>query len=204
MLKFTIPFLLAVASASATVTISFNADSLLTSGGAAEATTTLAFLVADAGGDGFGAINAGTINQYDIVGSGDVIVSRFDFSGLGTPGIIAAADSGIVLDGFTAGSQLAIVWMTGLTTGSASVANGQSYGLLTDASWVAPSDGFVSETYQVISASALGFFAPNATTLAVSDVQSQASFTVVPEPSTFAALAGLCALGAVMVRRRRA
>jgi len=34
----------------------------------------------------------------------------------------------------------------------------------------------------------------------VSSVQLQA----VPEPSTFAALAGLCALGAVMVRRRRA
>jgi hypothetical protein len=30
------------------------------------------------------------------------------------------------------------------------------------------------------------------------------SVTAVPEPSTFAALAGLCALGAVMVRRRRA
>jgi len=30
------------------------------------------------------------------------------------------------------------------------------------------------------------------------------STTAVPEPSTFAALAGLCALGAVMVRRRRA
>lgn len=30
------------------------------------------------------------------------------------------------------------------------------------------------------------------------------TLTAVPEPSTFAALAGLCALGAVMVRRRRA
>jgi hypothetical protein len=30
------------------------------------------------------------------------------------------------------------------------------------------------------------------------------AITAVPEPSTFAALAGLCALGAVMVRRRRA
>jgi len=33
---------------------------------------------------------------------------------------------------------------------------------------------------------------------------STAAVVAVPEPSTFAALAGLCALGAVMVRRRRA
>ena len=34
--------------------------------------------------------------------------------------------------------------------------------------------------------------------------QASISTVAVPEPSTFAALAGLCALGAVMVRRRRA
>jgi hypothetical protein len=41
-------------------------------------------------------------------------------------------------------------------------------------------------------------------TLAGINVASVPSFQLVPEPSTFAALAGLCALGAVMVRRRRA
>jgi hypothetical protein len=45
-------------------------------------------------------------------------------------------------------------------------------------------------------AASIGNFQPLATL--------EISLAAVPEPSTFAALAGLCALGAVMVRRRRA
>jgi hypothetical protein len=66
------------------------------------------------------------------------------------------------------------------------------------------------------SASNITSFAATGTTLTIFDgggtdfgggtSGSGVSFTLtaVPEPSTFAALAGLCALGAVMVRRRRA
>jgi len=66
------------------------------------------------------------------------------------------------------------------------------------------------------SASAITSFAATGTTLSIFDGGGTdfsggtngtgVSFTLsaVPEPSTFAALAGLCALGAVMVRRRRA
>ena len=66
------------------------------------------------------------------------------------------------------------------------------------------------------SASVITSFAATGTTLSIFDgggtnfsggtSGTGVSFTLsaVPEPSTFAALAGLCALGAVMVRRRRA
>ena len=65
-------------------------------------------------------------------------------------------------------------------------------------------------------ASGITSFAASGTTLTITDGEGTdfsdgfsgtgVSFTLsaVPEPSTFAALAGLCALGAVMVRRRRA
>jgi hypothetical protein len=202
-LKYTISLLLTVVSASATVSINFNADSLRTSTGNLEGTSTLAFLVADAGVAGFGAIEAGSINQYDVIGSGDVVVARFDFSNFGTPGVISVGLAGIDLNGFTGGSQLAIVWMTGLTTANTSTAASQSYGILSDVSWITPNDGGTSSTYQLISTTNNDFFTDTAETLNVSDFASRASFNVVPEPATYAAIAGMLAIGAVMVRRRR-
>jgi hypothetical protein len=190
-------------SASAAVTISFNADSLRDSSGTVAPTSTLAFLLADAGNDGFGSIIAESINQYDVLASGDTVVARFDFSTFATPGVISESVSGIDLTNFASGNQLAIVWMPGLTTAETTVGASQSYGLLTDASWVAPSDGGTSLAYQVISDTNNFFFASSPTTLSVTDAQSQASFTTpVPEPSAFAAIAGLLALGFVALRRR--
>ncbi|MDQ8208641.1 PEP-CTERM sorting domain-containing protein [Coraliomargarita sp. SDUM461003] len=73
-------------------------------------------------------------------------------------------------------------------TSTANTLSGDSYQIWTDGSWLVPADlggafTFASEFPQLTTA-------------------SNASGTVVPEPSAFAAMAGLMALGFVMVRRR--
>jgi len=73
-----------------------------------------------------------------------------------------------------------------------------SYNVWTDSSWTLPTvDG---NTFS---------FAADPTGTEIQQLNGASTFggtvgAAVPEPSTFAALTGLCALGAVMVRRRRA
>jgi len=184
----------------ASVSITFNTDSLRTSAGAFTPTGGLALLIADADGLGFGDIAPGGIAQYDSVGSGDVVVARYTFA---ADGIINGNASGVDLTGFDAGDQLAIYWFPTLTSGDSSVTAGTSYGRLTDATWVTPSDGGDVGPYQVISFTNQGVFSSNATTLNVTDAQSQADLNVVPEPGTYAAMAGLAVLGFVAMRRRK-
>jgi hypothetical protein len=74
---------------------------------------------------------------------------------------------------------------SGTTTAS------DTYNLYTDGSWMLPADG-ANATFG-------GAFATIDSGGSIS-----ATGSVVPEPSTFAALAGMCALGYVMIRRRRA
>jgi hypothetical protein len=77
------------------------------------------------------------------------------------------------------------------TGGSTTAANGTSFEIWTDATWDIPANS--------------GAESFNSGALVQLDSVAAGSIgSVVPEPSTFAALAGLCALGAVMVRRRRA
>ena len=195
--------LFAASFASAAVTINFNADTLRDSGGVDVAQSTLALLVADANDNGFGALGVETINQYDVLSSGDVVVARFDFSTFLTDGVIGESLTGINLTNFSGGDELALVWLPGLDTSDTSLGGGQSYGLLSDSTWVAPADGGDSLVYQAISTSSNEFFLPNATTLSVSDLQSQASFNVVPEPSAAAVLVGAVALSFASTCRRR-
>lgn len=191
-------------TANATVSISFGSDSLRTSAGAFAPTNTLAMLIADPDNDGFGSIAAGDINQYDTIGSNDVVVARFDFSGAGLPGVIFNDATGIQLNGFNSGDQLGIAWFPGLTTSDSSVSANQSYGLLTSSLWIVPPDTTSNpEQYQVISTTNQMAFSSNPVTLNVTDAQSQASLNVVPEPGTYAALAGLAVLGFVALRRRQ-
>ena len=80
-----------------------------------------------------------------------------------------------------------------LTFGSASTtAAAGSFSVFTDGNWQLPADS-VTVTFGTEIAQ-LTDVGPN----------TIGSVIAVPEPSTYAALAGLCALGAVMVRRRRA
>jgi hypothetical protein len=77
------------------------------------------------------------------------------------------------------------------TGGSTTAANGTSYEIWTDATWDIPADGG-TETFN------------SGALVQLDSVAAGSVGSVVPEPSTYAALSGLLALGYVMARRRRA
>lgn len=196
-------------AANAAVTINFSVDSVYTSAGAAVPTTGLGLIIADTTGDGFGQINAGSISVGSLLGSSDLVVFSADFSTFGTDGVwfVAATDLSFS-NSWNGNDKLAFVWFPTLTSGSSTVQNGLEYGLLADASWVTPSDGGSNEnTYQIISSGGNGFFGANANTLQLTNSQARSILSVggvaIPEPSSFAALAGLGILGVVATRRRR-
>jgi hypothetical protein len=113
-----------------------------------------------------------------------VIYSGLVTDFFGTAIFDVAAGAVDLSNGIDAGDSFGIL-IFGASSGTTSA--GDSYGIFTDGSWVLPNDGsgvtFGSELTQVASAPGL-------------------SSTVVPEPSTFAALAGFLALGCVALRRR--
>jgi hypothetical protein len=197
----------AVSQLGAAVAISFNIDSVFTSSGASVPTSGLGMLVADTTGDGFGAILEGSLASGALVGSSDLIVYRASFETFGTNGVWSELASNLSLSGnWTANDRLAFVWFPTLTISSLTASNSISYGLLSDVSWVTPADGSFNETtYQSITTTNNGFFTPNSATLSIPDSMARALLTVgaIPEPSTFALLAGVVGLGFASSRRRR-
>ncbi len=139
----------------------------------------------------------GTYTALDIGGSGEI---GFDFSG-----------AVINISGNTStGDNLYFVWFPTLTNSAigTTVGGGISYGAFTsaikdefaDIAWVVPSDG-ASVSIGSLSAGLGG-------NPALTNLQATASLTttggvVIPEPSSFAALAGLAAVGMAASRRRR-
>ena len=118
---------------------------------------------------------AGTvIGDYTVMGFGTV------FPASATNGFLGGINYD--LGGNIATSNEIGVLVFDSSTNSAS--SGDAYTIWTN-DWLVASDSANAP----IGAAALGAFGAG---------------SVVPEPSTYAALAGLCALGAVMVRRRRA
>jgi hypothetical protein len=106
-----------------------------------------------------------------------IVVNNF----LSTP--IAAFGTTFDLGAVSADDEFAFVVFD---SSSATTLISDTYALYTNSGgWLVPSDSGNNAINPQTSASTFGG-------------------TVVPEPSTFSALAGLCALGAVMVRRRRA
>lgn len=69
-----------------------------------------------------------------------------------------------------------------------------AYNVWTDASWLLPTTDGVTAGFSA---------SPTGTEIQQLSGASTFSGSVVPEPSTYAAIAGLLALGAVMIRRRR-
>ena len=182
---------LAISSGHASVTISGTA----VSGSLHLVEGRTVIMIADTSGTGFdagsifnaalgGSTGAGlSITDGATYGAGiefldsTLVVKNF----LGTP--FAAFGTTFDLGAVSDGDEFAfVVW----NSSSVATLNGDTYALYTNSvDWLVPNDS--------------GNVTINPVT-----VGSTFGGSVVPEPSTYAALAGLCALGAVTLRRRRA
>ena len=191
--------------ANATVSFNLKAETLKTSAGAAAPTTTLAFLVADTGAAGLGAITPGastTVGSF-LSGTEDQILAKFDLSTFATAGVLSTSLTGLTI---AQGTPLALVWFPTLTSASTTIAGGTSYGSYVNggaldggSAWTAPANG--TSNYKLF------YYTSDATTLhaggANTSASGNASFTVaaVPEPSRV--MLAAMGLGALVLRRRR-
>ena len=185
---------LIVNAASAITFSGFASQSLF----AADGTTALTngsstYLIAD-GGDGFDfdATVAGlTFADGSLIGATNDYVFAYNAAQNFGPSIsVASGNTNFSINdaGASAGYSFALLYFNGTSGASVTTLGGEQFGFLTSGDWTIPAND----------AGTFNFGSEFST------VTGSANLTVVPEPSTFAALAGLCALGAVMVRRRRA
>jgi len=184
---------LALSAAHASVTISGTA----VSGSSVVQVGQTVIMIADTTGTGF---DAGSVFNSTLGGSLASGLSITDGATFGTG--VVFLDSAVAANNFlqtpiasfgttfsilgtvSAGNEFAFIVFDSSST---TTLDGDTYALYTNsADWIIPSDGSNITINPETSASSFG------------------GTVAVPEPSTFAALAGLCALGAVMVRRRRA
>ena len=156
--------------------------------------------------DGVTEITKANSGGYSALGVfGDI--SGYDFtSGATLAANLAGAGSALAANV----SPAPVVWSSAYNSGSAGnaanliifngtdLASATSFGALTSSGYVTLGLGTTS----------ISFTSTDKWNTAYAGTLTGSSFTLstvaVPESSTFAALAGLCALGAVMVRRRRA
>jgi hypothetical protein len=147
-----------------------------------------------------GTIYAGTAFTVasDNFGSSFTIVgSKTAASSFGSISVGAAYPGIGLANGVDSGDSFAIVVFETSTTSA--VAN-DIYRIYTDPSWVIPADG---QTVN-FAATGSGTFLQLGTTATPAFTKSVASTTVIPEPSTYSALAGVAVLGLAGLRRRRA
>jgi len=177
------------------VTINFGSPQLLDSASDPLVDGSLVLLLSNVAtpstsGAGFGTLSAGTLNVGDMLGAYQILgrasVSEFSLPGefADTTGFIELTTS--PFPNLSTGDQLAVAWFSTLTGASDySLVGGTSYGLYTidsSSAWQIPTAG-----------TTLDVTVPSGTA---------ASFTAIPEPAAYAALAGLFALTLAAVRRR--
>jgi len=121
-----------------------------------------------------------------------------DIDVLGENGGFSTTISFLLGDGIVAGKQFALLWFPSLTEGDIPV-GGESYGFYTDASWLVPVDGALESYAYENDHPAVGGSIPSSTGLANRIVPGGA----IPEPSSFAAIAGFGMLGFAAMRKRR-
>lgn len=146
----------------------------------------------------------GAPTSSSFVSGNDVILATraVDSSTGGAPGVVYVAISNIDLAaaGITGGSFIAVRWFPTLGIAAVQPGNSTPYGqwsYANDPSWVVPTSSGVTD-FAFQTASAYG--GPNPDTVGRT---TQTTPAAIPEPSTYAALAGLAALGAAIWRKRR-
>lgn len=189
--------LLVVPKARASVTITFDAGALFNGAGSALADGSLFMLVADTSRNGFGALNAGSLSTTGFINADDQILGRgFVESSFGTGATASIALQSGAYAQLDAGDPLAMLWFPGLNSSAFSILSGASYGLFTTTTpasgpaWVIPIDGTVNiQAMNLVNDTGA--------------MSGRALLTAIPEPSTYAAILGACALGLAGWRRRR-
>jgi hypothetical protein len=176
---------LLVSAASAVTFAGFAATGATIAGGSSS------FLVSD-GGDGFDfdATIAGlTFASGSTVGGTNDTVFAYNAAQAFGPTVVVSGNANFsnTTAGLGAGSAFALVLFDGASGASVTTVGGQAFGFHTDVSW----------TIDANDAGTFGFPANLATLTGVGSTG-----TVVPEPSSYALLGGLLALGCVMLRRR--
>jgi len=175
----------------------------------------VSYLIIDETNTGFanlGSVNpntnsfvAGTIySGTSIAINGDSFGSDFTIVGTKTTALsfgsisVGASYTISVANGVDAGDNFAIIVFEN-STSTAILAD--TYRIYTDTTWVVPPD---STNWSFGPTAGAGVFKQLGTTATPAILKTVASTTVVPEPSTYAALAGVAVLGLAALRRRRA
>jgi hypothetical protein len=172
----------------------------------------VSYLIIDENNTGFG--NVGSINPStstfvagsvyettaltvgsDNLGSNFTIVGTKTATGTTTISVLGSYAGIQLTGGVDAGDKFAIIVFENSTT---SAVASDTYRIFTDPTWVVPSDGFTI----TFSNTTAGSFAQLGTTATPAFTKTVVS--AVPEPSTYAALAGVAVLGLAALRRRRA
>jgi hypothetical protein len=186
----------------AEVTISFTGGQFYDATGATPLPNlSLVLLVADTQNNGFGDLTAGTLNVGDFLnGTDDRILFRAAVNtALGGSAVQDTLTNATLTGSWNQGDALALVWFSGLTSGSFSFTSGQSYGRFTTSSalsgdpWITPGDGGAI-TLSFVTSSLGGSYG---------DALGRASLTAIPEPATFATWVGALAAGAMAWRRKK-
>jgi hypothetical protein len=148
--------------------------------------STVVLIANESGTTGFNTLDAGSLAQSQFLnGSYQILGTTNVDEGFG-PGYFAGTTTLNYTGAYQnlqAGDQLAVVW---LTNSSTSLAAGQSYGLYTQSDWLTPPVGNDGNGPVELTVPA----------------GQDASFSAVPEPSTYALIAGAAALLFAAWRRR--
>lgn len=204
------------------VTFNITLDGVRDAGGNYVPTSTLALIVVDTTGDGFGSnVFAGTSSAVGATfgAADDLIVWRGDFSAGGAGAFSDAVNFTMATITVPANRAIQFVWLPTLTASSLNFTGQAAYGTYssTDAtqfgSTATWSTGASNTAIFTLTAVATGhtdlLFSPDvfandpAFQSLLPDSALTANASVVPEPATFAGMFGVLSLGVAAIMRRR-
>ncbi len=206
--------LLAVPSARATISFEIDADLLSNSSNVGIPDGSAIFLVVDTTGAGFALPKLGAVSVGSAWGGSSHNFVAETYSANGAAFNSNANDAGAVsfntnaypystVAGMGANQHLGLFWFPtlGYNASSISIIGGDTYGYFDfsstgsgAASWITPPDGNFGIFFTINTPNAVSFGTGN-------DIVNYG--VVVPEPSTFALLGGISAMGLALLRRRR-